>query len=97
MKIQVDGKDIFELTDIQKKVIMNDIHADQFEEDMCRRLEWVLMHKYDQCFKRLKQEWDIKFEHREVSVPLKKDKYAEFVFSQPDYVDRKARDAEEQI
>ena len=45
MKIKVDNVDLFELTETQKKVIKNEIHADIFDEDMKRRLNWVLMHK----------------------------------------------------
>lgn len=95
MKIQVDGKDLFELTDTQKKVIQNEIHAEIFEEDMKRRLQWVLMHKYENCFKRLKQEWDTRLATNGVkSIPTDPDAYAELVFKQPNYKGRTSRDAE---
>jgi len=89
MKISVNDKPLFELDDIQKRVIQNDIHADEFEADMKRRLKWVLIHKYEQCFKRLKEEWDPKLGGRVESVPTDRHAYAQLVFSQPDYKDRK--------
>ncbi len=94
MKIQVDGQDLYELSEVQKQVIKNDIHDDIFDEDMKRRLQWVLMHKYEQCFKKLKDEWDVKLQKRVASVPTDPDAYAKLVFSQPDYKDRSARESE---
>lgn len=93
MKISVDGKNLFELSDIQKQVIKNDIHADQFEADMHRRLEWVLMHKYEECFKRLKAEWDTKLANNGIEmIPTNPDAYAKIVFEQPNYKCRATRD-----
>jgi hypothetical protein len=95
MKISVDGKELFTLTDIQKQVIKDNVHADIFEDDMKRRLQWVLTHKYEQCFLALKQEWDQKLASNGVkSVPTDPDEYAQLVFSQPNYKNRKARDLE---
>lgn len=94
MKISVDDKELFRLSEIQKKVIKNDIHEDEFEEDMKRRLNYVLTHKYEQCFKRLKEEWELKLQSRMSSVPTDNDAYAEIVFSQPDYKSRKQKEIE---
>lgn len=95
MKISVDNNDLFTLSETQKKVIKDDIHADLFEDDMKQRIKWVLMHKYEQCFKRLKAEWDKKLiENGVQSVPTDPDAYTELVFAQPNYKDRKARDIE---
>lgn len=94
MKISVDGSDIFELSEIQKKVMKNDILSEEFDGDMLRRLQWVLTHKYEQCFKRLKNEWDIKLAANGVTmIPTDNDAYAELVFAQPNYKDRSAREA----
>lgn len=94
MKISVNGKDLFELNDIQKKVICNDISDDIFEEDMKRRLKWVLMHKYERCFARLKAEWDQKLLQNGVkSVPTNPDEYAALVFAQTNYQNSKQRNA----
>lgn len=95
MKVIVDGVDLFELSDIQKKVIQNDVHSDVFDADMKRRLKWILTHKYDECFKKFKAEWDLKLAANGVSmIPTNPDAYAQLVFSQPNYKDRKARASE---
>jgi hypothetical protein len=50
------------------------------------------MHKYEQCFKDLKAEWDSKLALNGVAmIPTDPDAYAELVFAQPNYRDRAAR------
>jgi len=62
---------------------------------MKRRLQWVLTHKYDQCFKKLKLEWDDKLKANGVTmIPTDPDAYAALVFAQPNYKDKATRDAE---
>ena len=58
MKISVDDKELFTLSEIQKKVILNDIREEEFKSDMQRRLRYALMNKYEKCFERLKEEWE---------------------------------------
>lgn len=94
MKILVDNIELFSLSEIQKKVICNDINLDEFDADMKRRLKYILEHKYKQCFKRLKEQWDPILAQRIESVPTNPDAYAQLVFSQPDYKCRKQRDLE---
>lgn len=94
MKISVNDQPLFTLSEIQKQVIKNDIHADRFDSDMNRRLQWILMHKYEECFKALKSEWDIKLAANGVKmIPTDADEYAQLVFEQPNYKDRTAREA----
>lgn len=93
MKISVDGVLLFELSDHHKNVIKDNISADVFDEDMKRRLQWVLMHKYDECFKILRDEWMPKLNDRVQSVPTDKEQLANLIFSQPDYKDSLQRAA----
>ena len=95
MKISVDDQELYTLSTTQKNDIKNDINADIFDEDMKRRLQYILTHKYERCFARLKAEWDKKLPALGVgSIPKDPDAYAELVFALPQYKDRKARDAE---
>lgn len=95
MKISVDGVEVFTLSDTQKKVICNDIPHPLFEEDMKRRINYIIMHKYEQCFKRLKEEWDSKLAANGVSmIPTDPEAYAQLVFKQPNYKCRATRDSE---
>jgi hypothetical protein len=94
MKISIDGVPLFEMTDIQKKVIADEIAVADLDADLKRRLQWILMHKYDECFKKLKSTWEPLLAARGVaSIPTNKDAFAQLVFSQSDYKDRAARDA----
>lgn len=94
MKISVDDKELFTLTDIQKQVMQDNIIEDIFEEDLKRRLQWVLIHKYEQCFKALKEEWDQKLKSNGVTmVPTDEEEYAKLVFSQRDYQNRSQRES----
>ena len=93
MKIKVNDTELFELTDMQKKVLQNDIPKEIFEEDVKRRLFYIINHKYEQCFKRLKNEWEPKLAAKGVaSIPTDKDAFAQLVFDQPEYEDRSKRD-----
>lgn len=96
MKIQVNGKTVHELNETQKNVIKNDISSEIFQEDMERRVKYIIEHKYEQCFKRLKAEWEPKLKGRVEAIPLDADKFAELVFSQPDYKNRSTREREVQ-
>lgn len=98
MKISVDDVELFTLSEIQKQVIKNDIHQDLFDADMKRRLQYILSHKYERCFARLRQEWDKKLADNGVSmIPTDPDQYSQLVFSQPNYKDKAARDSESGI
>lgn len=93
MKVSVNDQELFTLSDTQKKVIMNDIPSDIFDADMNRRLQWILMHKYEECFKALKAEWDPKLAANGIKmIPTDPDEYAQLVFAQPNYKDRLARE-----
>ena len=93
MKISVDDIELYSLNSTKEKVIKYDVSEDIFEEDMKRRLVWVLMHKWENCFKALKEEWEPKLAERGVqSIPLDPDAFAELVFAQPDYMDKKMYD-----
>ncbi len=92
MKISVNDVELFTLNETQKKVIQNDIDSQIFDVDMKRRIQYALMHKYERCFMRLKEEWDIKLRDAGVDmVPTNPDAYAQLVFSQPSYRNRTLR------
>lgn len=86
MKVTVNGVEILELTPIQEKIIKNEIPAEIFEEDMIRRLKWIVDRRFQQSFKQMKTDWDPKLEAAGVeSIPASQEEYAQLVFSQPDY------------
>jgi hypothetical protein len=93
MKFKVDNEELLELSETQKKVIMNDIMSEEFEADMKRRVVHIVNEKYNNCFKRLKEEWEPRLNQAGVkSIPLDNDEFAKLVFSQPDYMNRSQRE-----
>ena len=60
--------------------------------DMKRRLKYILMHKYEECFKRLKSEWEPKLIENGIKmIPTDPNELAELIFSQENYKDRSSR------
>lgn len=96
MKVIIDGKEVFSLNETQKKVIQNDISSEVFQEDMERRVKYILEHKYNRCFDRLKKQWEPLLATRLTELPTDKDSLAEVIFSQPEYKNRSQRMAEEE-
>ena len=98
MKVSVNDVELFTLTEIQEKVIKDNVNEDIFDDDMKRRLQWVLMHKHEECYKSVRQEWEPKLIAAGVtSFPTDPDQFAALVFSQPEYKSRKQRDLEIQV
>jgi hypothetical protein len=95
MKISIDDKEVLILSEIQKKVIMNDVSEEFFLEDIMRRIEYILMHKYEKCFERLKGQWLPALKTRVSSIPTNDEELAKLIFSQPDYKSRSQRDADQ--
>lgn len=93
MKIQVDGVDVAEITDHMRKVICNDIPKEIVDEDMKRRVAYFPLHKYDQCMKRLRKDWEPKIRAEGTDIPASDEVFANMVFARQDYLDRSARDA----
>jgi len=95
MKISVNDQELFTLSEVQKQVLCNNIPEEILQEDLKRRLEYILMHKYEECFKELKNEWDARLiENGVTMVPTDADAYAALVFDQPNYKSRSVREAE---
>ena len=92
MKILIENELILELSEIQKKVIKNEIPDEIFEEDMKRRVHYILTHKYEQCFERLKKEWLPKLKERVDTIPTDDEKLTKLIFSQKDYKSRSKRE-----
>lgn len=95
MKIKVDDDVVFELNDIKKSVILNDIPEELFNQDIKRRIKYVVEHKYEQCMKRLKEKWEPILAERMSEIPTDKDSLASLIFSQKDYKNRSKREQEE--
>lgn len=96
MEIKVDDVSLFSLATWEKDVIKYMIPSADFEADMKRRLQWVLQHKCEQCYKRFEDEWldKLRADPAVDTIPADKQAFVELVIARPDYKDRDARDAE---
>ena len=97
MKIKLDDEEIYKLEEWEKKLFLHDIPRESWEEDIKRRLEWVLRHKCQQCYKRMVEEWlpILQADPEVKSIPADKQALVEMIIARPDYKDRSARDKED--
>jgi len=93
MKIKFNDMLILDISDTMQKVICNDIQEHDLKDHIIHVIRCSVMHKYGACFERLKAEWDPKLVKRGIEmIPMNSEKYAELVFSQPDYKGRTERE-----
>lgn len=95
MTLPIRDPEGFALTEIQKKVIQNDILLNIFNEDMERRRKLgLLLEKYTQCMRRLRLEWEPRLLADGYNLSPTDDEFAQTVFSHPEYKNRTQRDLE---
>lgn len=89
MKISVNDQELYTLTTTQLQVLGDAINSD-LQEDLKRRLKWVLIHKFEEVMKDMKSEWIPKLQANGVTMmPIDNEEFARLVFSQPNYVSKK--------
>lgn len=94
MQVKLDDKVIFEISDVDIKILENDLLDVQAEIE--RRLQYIITHKVDQCYRRLHQEWMQKLQQDPLieAVPLKREDFVKYVMALPDYKNRATLEAE---
>lgn len=97
MKFYAEEEMIVELKDIHQKVIQNDIPTEIFNQDMKRRVHYILTHKYERCLERLKKEWLPRLKERMSEIPTDDEMLATLILSQPDYKNRSQREEESNV
>ena len=93
MQIKIDDSVVFEISDVDVKLLEHDLI--NVEAEIRRRLEYIIKHKVEQCYKRLKDEWDKKLaeDPKIKSVPSKRDDYVSFITRLPSYQNRVERES----
>ena len=92
MKIQIDGKEIFEISETKRKVYCNEINEGILISYLAGKLQDDLDKLSDKMYANLKTEWDKKLISEGVKLaPLSRDDYAEYIFARPDYKPAKDR------
>lgn len=94
MQLKVNNNVVFELSEIEQRIIQHDVHKDDFIEDMQRRCLFAPSSKLNDCRKRLEAQWLPILAARYDAIPTDKNALAELIFSQEDYKCRATRDAE---
>lgn len=92
MKVSVDDQELFILTDFQKQVIQYTVPEEIFDEDMKRRLHWILMHKYEHTIRLLRDAWSAPLQERGIdAASMSNEEFANCVFAQSDYMNYSQR------
>lgn len=93
MEIKIDDKIVLTLSETQVKILKHDISEDIFDDDIARRIKFIISEKYQNSLKRIKQEWEPKLKDMgRKSIPLDEEQFCEVVFGCKDYADKKTRE-----
>jgi len=92
MQVKLDDEVLFEIDDLMVNLLAHDL-LDPIQE-IKRRLKYIIDHKCDQCYERMRLEWTQKFTNdpNMTSVPTKKADFVNLVLTHPDYKNRVERD-----
>lgn len=95
MKIKYEDQDIIEISEIDRLVLENDLISEDIEEDMLRRIKYVITHKIKQCEKRLMDEWvpELLNDPTVDTLPADRDMLIRKILNMPNYKNKKQRDA----
>lgn len=96
MQVKLDDEVLFEIDERMVNLIAHDI-IDPIP-DIKRRLRWVIEHKCDQCYVRMKDQWMEKLmaDPKVDSIPANKQKFVDMILSHPEYKNRAQREKESQ-
>lgn len=93
MKIKIDDKKVFELTEVKKNILKHVFFDEDLESEVERLVVWILDHNIKMNLKKLKEEWVPKMKDLGIkSVPTDDEEFVDLVFSQKDYKNRSQRD-----
>jgi hypothetical protein len=99
MLVKIDDEVLFEIDERMIKLIAHDIEDPI--PDIKRRLRWIIEHKCDRCFDRMKQEWTAEGPDGQsklaklgvAAIPTNKRDLADLIMSHPTYMNRVQREA----
>lgn len=96
MKFKFFEETIYEVQDWERKVLEHDLMSEGLEEDMKRRVGYIISHKIEQCYKRFKEEWEekLKADPAVKSIPLHPKDFVLMVTARSDYKNRSQKEKE---
>jgi len=97
MKVKLDDEVLFEIDERMVKLLAHDL-IDPIEE-IKRRLRYIIEHKCDQSYERMKSEYVPQFEVDPAidSIPSKKAALVDFILAHPSYKNRVQRETQGKI
>lgn len=87
----INEERIFEITDLDKLLLADDIESSVLHDDIKRRLQWVIKHKCARVLQRMKQVWTPRLKERGLTIPDNDEDLVNLIVSQEDYKDAQAR------
>ena len=78
----------------EQKVIAHKIDEEDINPDIKRRISWIIDELVNVTKEQIKQEWQPKIASTLESIPTRENALLDLIMQQPDYKDRKTRDAE---
>ena len=84
--VSVNGEPVLKISAHKKRVICDSIHEDMLEEDLNRRIRWVIDAKYNACLNRMVSRWLPILQSRYDTLPTNIDNLVNIIYEQPDYI-----------
>ncbi len=92
--IKKDNTEIFQISDVDLKLMADELV--DVEDEINRRIQWVIEHKCEQVYKRFRQQWEGKLKSENVeTIPMQKEAFVNLITVRADYKNRAQREAEE--
>ena len=83
------------LTDLQQKILSNDLYNDTDNAGLDDWIQKAVDGKINNCWKRMRQEWTTKLMEDDSftdSIPSNQEDFVKLILARSDYKNRKARD-----
>ncbi len=91
--IQIDGKTILEVSDLDLSILADNVSSDILDEDIIRRIVWILTHTIDECKKTLIENNSAIISKNNM-IPSDTNALCQLIINDLDYKSRKQRDLE---
>jgi hypothetical protein len=82
--IKMNDKEIFQISDLDLSLLASELP--EVDEDIERRLKWIIEHKCDRIYDRFRTKWtQILIKEGVTSLPTGRDEFITLVINRPDY------------
>lgn len=96
LSIKVNDVEIMQVSDDDITILANDLPKADIENEIIRRIQYIVSEKINNCQNRLFTQWLPSLRASKATVPTDTPSVNQEIYALPDYKDRDARDAEKQ-